>query len=155
MDGNLFRNDLENNLIPIANEFSSSCITRENFDLHFAKLLTAISDVIDKHAPLHTVSRKQKRIQIKPWLTKNLLVSLKTKQCLYRSCFLNGTDFDKLFYKTCAHKLTRVKALAKKLYFGSAIAAKKDNPKELWKLIKTVANTKALSNINSFPQKII
>ena len=55
---NLFQNELENNLIPIANEFSSFCITRENFDFHFDKLLTAISDVIDKHAPSYTASRK-------------------------------------------------------------------------------------------------
>ena len=78
-DGNQSRNDSENNVIPITNEFSSSCITRKNFDLHFDKLLRAISDISDKQASLQPAFKKQKRIQLKPWLTKNLLVFTKKK----------------------------------------------------------------------------
>ena len=77
------------------------------------------------------------------------------KQRFYRTCFLNGNDFDKAFYKSYANKLTRVKALAKKLYLGTAITEKKDNPKELWNLIKNVVNTKTSSNLKHSPSKII
>ena len=136
MDSNLFRIDLENKLIPLANEFTNSSITRENFDEHFSRVLTAISDVTEIHAPLQTASRKQKRIQLKPWLTQGLLESIKNKQRFYRTCFLNGNDFDKAFYKSYANKLTRVKALAKKLYPGTAITEKKITPKNSGILLK-------------------
>ena len=48
-----------------------------------------------------------------------------------------------------------MKALAKKLYLGTAITKKKDNPKELWNLIKNVVNTKTSSNLKHSPSKII
>ena len=86
-----------------------SNISHENFDTHFNLFMQAISSVIEKHAPLQTMSRKQKRIQQKPWLTKGLLASIKNKQKLYQSYFLNGNAYEKSFYELYANKLTRVK----------------------------------------------
>ena len=149
IDGNEFRIDLENVLSPLVNEFVNSNITHQNFNNHFNKLLTVISEVIERHAPLQAASRKQKRLQQKPWLTKGLLVSIKNKQKLYYSCFRNGNDFDRIYYKTYANKLTRVKNLAKKLYYDTEVAEKKSNPRELWKLIKTVISTKRSHSHNS------
>ena len=94
-------------------------------------------------------------------LTKGLLISIKNKERFYRTCFLNGNDFDKAFYKSYANKLTRVKALAKKLYLGAAITEKKDNLNGIlltytkWNLIKNVVNTKTSSNLKHSPSKII
>lgn len=98
--------------------------------------------MIEKHAPLKTASRKQKRIQQSPWLTKGLLTSIKNKQKLYKNYFLNGTVFEKSFYKKYANKLTRVKNLSKKLYYNATISEKKNNPKDLWKFINSVISPK-------------
>jgi len=87
VDGNIFRNDLETTLTPIATEVMNTNISRQNFDNYFNKLVTAISQVVETHAPLQTASRKEKRILQKPWLTKALLTSIKNKQKLHRACF--------------------------------------------------------------------
>ena len=60
------------------------------------------------------MSRKQNRIQQKPCRIKGLLVSIKKKQKLYQSYFLNENVYEKSFYKFYANKLTRVKNLSKK-----------------------------------------
>ena len=57
------------------------------FNDHFTQVISA---VIDKHAPLQKALRRQKRIQRNPWLTKGILTSIKQKQKLYRTHFLNG-----------------------------------------------------------------
>jgi len=88
-------------------------ISRQNFGNHFNKLLTAISQVVEAHDLLQTASRKQKRILQKPWLTKGLLISIKNKQNLHRTCYVNGNEFDKKNFKTYANKLTRIKNLSK------------------------------------------
>jgi len=86
-------------------------ISRQNFDNHFNKLVTAISQVVETHALLQTASRKQKRILQNPRLTKALLKKL------HQTCYLNGNVISliKKFYKTYTNKLTRIKNLSKKI----------------------------------------
>ena len=85
-----------------------------------------------------TASRKQRRQQQNPWLTKRLLISIKNKQKLFKTCFLHGNNFQKTVYRKYSNKLTRVKSLLKKLYYNQAFSRRKNNPRELWKLIKSV-----------------
>ena len=101
------------------------------FNEHFNDLMNAIIAIIDEHAPMQKISRKQKRIKLNPWLTEGLLSSIKHKQKLYRTHFLKGDSTDKCFYKKYANKLTRVKTLSKKRYFNNAVDKLKNKPKEL------------------------
>ena len=95
IDGNNFRNDLETALAPLLFNLMSTPVSQETLDEHFNELLSAISYVIDKHAPIQTETRIHKKLQKKTWLTKGLLTLIKTKQSLYKSYFLNGNDFEK------------------------------------------------------------
>ena len=100
------------------------------------------------HAPLRKASRRQKRIQRNPWLTKGLLTSIKHKQKLYRTHFLNGDALSINFFKTYSNKLTRVKTLSKKMYYNSTINKYKNKPEELWKFINSVIPNKHLKNLS-------
>ena len=82
VNGNKFRNDLASSLMPMMYDIMHSPLSHSSLDQHFNHLVSAMSEVIEKHAPLQTASRKQKRMQNKPWLTKGLLVSIKNKQIL-------------------------------------------------------------------------
>ena len=123
----------------------NSPLTHSSLDQNFNRLVTAISEVIEKHAPLQTASCRRKRIQSKPWLSKGLLISIKTKQALYKQYFLSNNEFGKWYYKKYANKLTRVKNLAKKLHYFESIKDKKNNPKELWKVINSAIPSKRSS----------
>ena len=91
VDGSKFRTDLESSLLPLINDITNSSVTSSSLDFYFNSLITTISEVIEKHAPLHTASRKQKRIQSKPWLTKGLLKPLSKINNYYINTFFSVT----------------------------------------------------------------
>ena len=116
---NNFCNGLFSSLSPLHDRSTLACgndLSPNAFNDHFTQVISAISAVIDKHAPLQKASRRQKRIQRNPWLSKGILTSIKQKQTLYRTHFLNGDALSINFFKTYSNKLTRVKSLSKKMY---------------------------------------
>ena len=95
VEENALRHDLHHALKPIVYEFTNLPITSTNFDTHFNNLIANIEAVIDKHAPMQTVSRKWRRFSQKSWLTRGIITSIKHKQKLYRTYFLTGNAFEK------------------------------------------------------------
>ena len=79
------------------------------------------NSVLDKHAPMRLMSRKEKRLTDKPWITKGMLTSIKTKSRFYRKYFKNKIDhsnnFKREIYKKYLNKLTHIKNLAKRTYY--------------------------------------
>ena len=57
----------------------------------FKQLVNLITEIIEKHAPLQTAFRKQKRIHKKPWINSELLKMIKLKQNLYKTPFPLGS----------------------------------------------------------------
>ena len=144
---NAFRQDLCNVLEPLYQEFTELPITSTNLDMHFNNLVANIEAVVDKHAPLQTVSRKWRRFSQKPWLTKGIITSIKHKQKLYRTFFLRGNSFEKKFFKTYANKLTRVKKMSKKMYYTEYISQNKTNPKKIWQMINSLIPCKTVDTV--------
>ena len=75
------------------------------------------TEIIEKHAPLQTASRKQKRIYKKPLNNSNLLKMIERKQNLRNTHFPNGNESDKQYFKKFTYKLTRIKIQAKRAYY--------------------------------------
>ena len=46
------------------------CATPDNFNHLFAEFVALIQNTIEIHAPLKKLSRKQQKLQSKPWITK-------------------------------------------------------------------------------------
>ena len=84
--------------------------------------MQVIHNVIDKHAPPKQMSRKQKKLQSKPWITKSVYESIRLKNIMYKTHYLSNDDAKKREYKIFANKLTKTKALAKK---GSMLKSSK------------------------------
>ena len=103
VDGNKFRNDLESSLMPMMYDIMHLPLSHSSLDQQFNHLVSAMSAVIEKHAPLQTASRKQKRMQNKPWLVKGLSVSIKNKKILY------NRSSSSLFYLTTRKTPNKIK----------------------------------------------
>ena len=73
--------------------------------------------VLDKHAPLRNITRKEMILNSKPWITKRLLTSTKTKNKLFRNYVKNNKQENKMNYKKYLNKLTHIKNLAKRIYY--------------------------------------
>ena len=70
-----------------------------NFNDAFQRFLNTQHNVINAHAPLKRCTRRQKRLQCKPWISKGLYVSIRTTQKLYKSHYLKGRLIKKNFIK--------------------------------------------------------
>ena len=46
-----------------------------------------IKNMVTRHTPLKKLSRKEAKTRSKPWLTKGLLKSIKTKNLLFCQCY--------------------------------------------------------------------
>ena len=62
--------------------------------------------VLDKHAPLRNMTRKEMKLNSKPWITKELLTSIKTKNKLFRNYVKNNNQENKINYKKYLNKVT-------------------------------------------------
>ena len=81
----------------------------------------------DKNAPFKILSRKRSNLAHKPWILEEILISLRNKQKMFKTYFIGGSEIAKTLYKATANKFTKVKCLAKKLYFRSELVNFKDD----------------------------
>ena len=111
--------DVEKHLLDLdkqMNDFKLNCpsVNKENYEVVFATFVKSYKSVV---VLLMLASRKQRRLQSKPWLTKGLLVSIKRKQQLYRSHFLSVDSAKRQFCKMYSKTLQRLKSKAKRNFF--------------------------------------
>ena len=104
---NNFLSDLQEALTSLFG--SEDDVDHSNLDVLFDRFLRTIKTTIDLHAPLRQYSRKQRRLRQKPLITKAILKSVKHKQKLYSSQFIDGNDVSKQYYKKYNNLLTRIK----------------------------------------------
>ena len=117
------------------NNFSS---IKMDLNFSFTKFLSVVRNVITKHAPIKIASRSQKRKQAKPWLTKGLLISIRRKQWLYKTQFLNGNSLGKDQFKMYSNTLNKIKQFSKKMYYHNEVGTNKNNPKRMWNVLCTL-----------------
>ena len=107
-------------------------------DKLFSNFIELVSATINTHASLTKASRKKRKLMNKPWITKGILVSIRRKQKLYIIFFKNGTEIEKILYKTYANKLSKIKALSKKLYLKQEIFNFSHDMCKFWCIMKTL-----------------
>ena len=100
-----------------------------------------ITHAINKHAPLVKLTPSQRKLKLKPWITSGIFKSIKTKQSLYKTHFINGNDSHKQFYKKYSNKLTKIKFLAKQQYFKFEFEQSKSNCYRSWRLIESLISS--------------
>ena len=135
-DATAYRDNLDFTLHSYINHLP--VITPENYMSKFEAFNNVILQIINKHAPITTVSRKQKRLMSKPWITKGLFVSIRHKQSLYKTHFKSNNIEKIMFFKKYSNKLTHLKSICKKRYFHEKISNNADNPNLVWKTLKFI-----------------
>jgi len=114
-DSKAFCQDLELKLMILNTQLKS--VSPLNFNQLFAEFLQTVEGIIELHAPLKKVIRKQRKLQAKPGITKEILVSIRYKQKICKSHFLQENEAEKCLYKKYCYKLTKIKVLAKKNFY--------------------------------------
>ena len=73
-----------------------------DINLQFQTLTDAIKDVVNKNTPLEKLSRKNNRLNQNPWLSKDILKDINTKNKIYKKLVKNrfsDTDLHKEYKK--------------------------------------------------------
>ena len=104
---------------------------------------------IDKHAPLKLFSRRQRRLLKKPWITKGILISIRKKNSMIKSHFINGSESQKFIFRQYSNKLTKIKTASKRNYFKVELEKNKNDPCKIWNIIRSLLPPKSKQSLNT------
>ena len=101
--------------------------------------------LINKHAPMKTISNRKAKQLSKPWITKGIRISIKVKNKLYASC-------DTANYKIYRNKICTLTRLSKQQYYSKFFNDNLTNMKKTWEginnvLARKLKNTKPITSI--------
>ena len=89
--------------------FRNITINENNFDQLFIKFYSLIAQTIDKYAPMKKLSKKQKRLLRRPWITKEILISIKRKQRMHKTHYIKGSTLSRYLIKNIGICLQELK----------------------------------------------
>ena len=99
------------------------------------------STAYDSCFPLKKTKVSNYRLS-KPWLSKGLLKSIRTKNKLYRQYLTNQSSHYETRYKNYKNKLIHSLRIAKRIYYEKKIDASKSNAKATWRVLNEIIKTK-------------
>ena len=116
----------------------------------FENYLNPVNTIINSHAPLKQLNKKQRKFQQKPWITKGIQNVIEKKNRLFKKC-IKWDDYNQEF-KAYTNSLSTLLKQSKKSYYNNYFRNNINNIKNNQKGIKSknVLNTK-----ESEPSKII
>ena len=125
-----------------------------NIDDNVNTLIAIFKDILDCHAPLRPMSKKEQRLSNKPWITPGILNSIKTKNKLFQNHFKSNNPDKKKVYKKYLNKLTHIKFRAKRIYNKNLIKSNSNNSTQTWSIIKKIINCKQFSKKSKLPSEL-
>ena len=107
-----------------------------------SRITETFINTLNSHAPLKPMSRREKKLNEKPWISKEILNSIRTKNKLFTSCY-KCSEANKIeFYKKYRNKLTLVKFLAKSQYYNNLLTENRSNPQKTWEILRQIIEGK-------------
>jgi len=121
----------------------TSVLVTNNHDLE--TFIDKFSDIVDDTCKEEVSSSSKKNTLINPWITPGLIISIKTKDRLYKkwkkSCYRKNPKGDHnlyLHYKNYRGRLKYSIKMAKAKYYTGKFNDVEGNPKATWKLINNL-----------------
>ena len=75
------------------------------------------------------------------------MTSIKKKQAMHKTYYVNGSRVAQLLYKNYCNVLTKTKTIAKKLYYHQKLGEYHNNPKKTWDILRTLLPSKSASKV--------
>ena len=100
--------------------------------------------------PWRKLSRKEIRIQAKPWLSQGILNSIQRKDRLLRKCIQTKDPASKEIlrteFKSLRNRITYIINFSKKTHYQRYFTENHNNIKKTWSGIKNIINIKAVAS---------
>ena len=118
-------------------------------NLSFDKFNQSITDLLDKHAPLKKLNKKDLRLEAKPWITPGILKSIKRRDKLLRK-YINENDpniKNELHsqYKTLRNHIILLIRESKKKHFRNYFTENAQDIRKTWIGIKHIINIRTMN----------
>ena len=97
----------------------------------FSSFYNKYNKLINKHAPMKTISKRKAKLLSKPWITKGLRISVRIKNKLYASG-------DMIKYEVYRNKLCSLIRLSKQKYYTKFFNDNLNNMEKTWQGINDI-----------------
>jgi len=119
-------------------------------DQAYDKFIDKITHLLNIHCPLKNVTTSKRNSPKKPWVTKGLIKSMKTKDKLYKQYISSPTPANKLKYTKYRNYLNLLLRLSKKSYITSSIESNKNNTNKMWQTLNNLLGRNKKSKLPDF-----
>ena len=97
-------------------------LNQNNVNITFENYLNTVNTLINSHAPLKKLNKKQRKFQQKPWITKGIQNAIEKKNRLFKKYIKCGDSNKNIFheeYKTNRSSLSTLLKQSKKSYYNN------------------------------------
>lgn len=116
----------------------------------FTHFMNILSQSIDTHAPLRTVTINKKHLRREPWFTKALQTSSKKLRHLYKQFISTTSPQAHARYTQYRNMYNKIRKAAKNMHFSKLFNEYKNDIKKTWNLIHSLTgNTKNSNTITA------
>ena len=112
---------------------------RNNIDKEFSTFYKTLNKIVNKHAPIKSLSKRLAKRQVKPWITEGIRTSIKLKNKFYAIS-------DNVKYKYYRNKITSLIRMSKKDYYHNFFDNIISNMKKTWEGINSLIHRKSKSS---------
>ena len=143
-DENQFVNDYSELDLTILNDDDVS--VDDKFGAYYEKL----SNLVEKHVPSKKMTRREIKLQSKPWINSEIIRLIKYRNKLKRRMIRRRTIENEYLYKRFRNRIANEIKASKKRYYHQFFSEHSGNMKMLWSGIRSIINIKktALSGIS-------
>ena len=123
----------------VSDEDWNQILNCRDAQIAYSMFSAKLCKLYDKAFPIRKTKIHAKSCK-KPWITKSIEKSIKTKNKLYRKSCRYPNDSNKKSYKLYRNKLNHVLRHAEKTYYQVILEQNKNNASKTWSVIKGIVN---------------
>ena len=118
-------------------------LNARNSNLAYNIFHKKFQSLVNKHAPLKYLSRKEAKLKQKPWLTRGILTSIRVKRSLLKDVKKTSEVNTFQRYKLYRNALNTLKKESKKIYYRHFFESNINNSKKTWSQINNILHRKS------------
>ena len=122
----------------------------DDVNIAYETFLNKFLFLCDRHMPIHPKENKHRTKIKKPWITRDILKSIKKNNVLYGLYKSDPSVHNKFNYTQHRNKLNSLKRCAKRKYYFDKIKAVKSDLRKTWNVVNSILSKKKCTA----PQKL-
>ena len=121
-----------------------SVATQNNPNIGFENFVIIINNLLDKHAPFKEQAKRKEKLRFKPWITKDILTSIKQRDKVYKE-MIKAKNSQTKQLKLSLYIVDLLKK-SKESYYRKYFEDNKRNCKAVWNGINQIIYSKSKAN---------